>query len=149
MNNVIYIDIKNYESAFNEFNDKYISDSLFNYITGECTKSKNIIIKITNVKENNQERLYEAIRYTFKEKYNNYVKIDKFDDLYRFLLLVLGNLFVILNQIFGIYFLKEIMLVAAWVVIWETIYDFLFKSNDRKNTRKMYKSLFNAIVEFE
>ena len=59
MNNVIYIDIKNYESAFNEFNDKYISDSLFNYITGECTKSKNIIIKITNVKENNQETNYE------------------------------------------------------------------------------------------
>ena len=65
------------------------------------------------------------------------------------MLLVLGNLFVILNQIFGIYFLKEIMLVAAWVVIWETIYDFLFKSNDRKNTRKMYKSLINAIVEFD
>lgn len=116
MNNVIYIDIKDYESAFNEFNDKYISDSLFNYITTEYAKSKNVIIKITGVKDGRQEKLYEAIRYTFKEKYKNYIKLDKFDDWYRFLLLILGVLFVTLNQIFEIYFLKEIMLVAAWVV---------------------------------
>ena len=85
MNNVIYIDIKDYESAFNEFNDKYISDSLFNYITTEYAKSKNVIIKITGVKDGRQEKLYEAIRYTFKEKYKNYIKLDKFDDWYRFL----------------------------------------------------------------
>ena len=149
MNNVIYIDIKEYESAFNEFNDKYISDSLFNYITSEYSKTKNVIIKITGVKEHKQEKLYEAIRYTFKEKYKNYIKLDKFDDWYRFLLLILGILFVTLNQIFEIYFLKEIMLVAAWVVIWETVYDFLFKSNGRKIKSKMYKSLINAIVQFE
>ena len=149
MNNVIYIDIKDYESAFNEFNDKYISDSLFNYITSEYSKTKNVIIKITGVKEGKQEKLYEAIRYTFKEKYKNYIKLDKFDDWYRFLLLILGILFVTLNQIFEIYFLKEIMLVAAWVVIWETVYDFLFKGSGRKIKSKMYKSLINAIVEFE
>ena len=32
MNNVIYIDIKDYESAFNTYNDKYISDELVQYI---------------------------------------------------------------------------------------------------------------------
>ena len=93
--------------------------------------------------------MYEAIRYTFKEKYKNYIRLDKFDDWYRFLLLILGILFVTLNQIFEIYFLKEIMLVAAWVVIWETVYDFLFKGSGRKIKSKMYKSLINAIVEFE
>ena len=41
------------------------------------------------------------------------------------------------------------MLVAAWVVIWETVYDFLFKGSGRKIKSKMYKSLINAIVEFE
>ena len=133
MNNVINIDIKDYESAFNTYNDKYISDELVQYITDEYVKSKNVIIKITGV----------------KEKYKNYIKLDKFDDLYRFLLLILGILFVTLNQIFEIYFLKEIMLVAAWVVIWETVYDFLFKGSGRKIKSKMYKSLINAIVEFE
>ena len=81
--------------------------------------------------------------------YKNYIKLDKFDDWYRFLLLILGVLFVTLNQIFEIYFLKEIMLVAAWVVIWETVYDFLFKGSGRKIKSKMYKSLINAIVEFD
>ena len=149
MNNVISIRIIDYDSAFNEFNDQYISDSLFNYIVNEYVKRKDVIIRISGVKEEKQDKLYEAIKYTFKEKYKNYTKVDKFDDVYRILLLILGIVFVTLNQMFDIYFIKEIMLVAAWVVIWETVYDFLFKGTDRKVKTNMYKSLVNSIVEFE
>lgn len=149
MNNVISVKITNYDSAFNEYNDKYISDSLFNYITSEYVKRRNVIIRITGVKEDKQDKLYEAIKYTFKEKYKQYGEVDKLDDIYRVLLLVLGIFFVTLSQMFDVYFVKEIMMVAAWVVIWETVYDFLFKGTERKVKSNMYKTLVNSIVEFE
>ncbi len=149
MNNVISVKITNYDSAFNEYNDKYISDSLFNYITSEYVKRRNVIIRITGVKEDKQDKLYEAIKYTFKEKYKHYGEVDKLDDIYRVLLLVLGIFFVTLSQMFDVYFVKEIMMVAAWVVIWETVYDFLFKGTERKVKSNMYKTLVNSIVEFE
>ena len=80
-----------------------------------------------------------------KVKYLN--KIDKYDDYFRFLLLLLGIILIIISEIFSA-LLSELFLIAGWVVIWEVVYDILFTGIKRKQKLKIAQKLSTCEISF-
>lgn len=74
-------------------------------------------------------------------------KIDKYDDYFRFLLLLLGIILIIISEIFSA-LLSELFLIAGWVVIWEVVYDILFTGIKRKQKLKIAQKLSTCEISF-
>ena len=74
-------------------------------------------------------------------------KIDKYDDYFRFLLLLLGIILIIISEIFSA-LLSELFLIAGWVVIWEVVYVILFTGIKRKQKLKIAQKLSTCEISF-
>ena len=148
---MINIDINNLEELENDYNKKHINKDLEEYIM-ECAKlmprKEKIELKInSNLNSIEQENAINLIHGYYKEKFKQYHLIDKYDDYFRIILLLLGILLIIISEQFTS-LISELFLIAGWVVVWEIVYDILFTSIKRKRDLKLYKKLATCEIEF-
>lgn len=147
----IKIKLENLEEATNKFNHEVLNDELDNYITSASMHTlhkERIILNINGLSNNNEQKeLITLIHTHYQNKVKQLNKIDKYDDYFRIILLLLGILLIIISEQFTS-FLSELFLIAGWVVVWEIVYDTLFTGIKRKRDLKLYKKLATCEIEF-
>ncbi len=147
----IKIKLENLEDATNKYNSELLNEELDNYITQNCqhihTKER-IEIKINNLtNKEEQEKIKKLIHHHYQNKVLRLNKIDKYDDYFRLILLLLGIILIIISEQFTS-FLSELFLIAGWVVVWEMVYDILFTGIKRKRDLKIVKKLATCEISF-
>lgn len=147
----IKITLENLDNAVSQFNNEVLNDELDRYITNarlHALHKERIILNVnglSNSKE--QEQLIKIIHTHYQNKVKQLNKIEKYDDYFRIILILLGILLIIISEQFTS-FLSELFLIAGWVVVWEVVYDILFTSIKRKRDLKLYKKLATCEIEF-
>lgn len=146
----INIKLETLEDATNKFNNNVLNEELDSYITNASlhTHKERIILNVDGLLNNkDQEQLVKLIHTHYQNKVKQLNKIDKYDDYFRFILLLLGILLIIISEQFTS-LLSELFLIAGWVVVWEIVYDILFTGTKRKRDLKLYKKLATCEIEF-
>ncbi len=146
----INIKLETLEDATNKFNNNVLNEELDSYITNASlhTHKERIILNVDGLLNNkDQEQLVKLIHTHYQNKVKQLNKIDKYDDYFRFILLLLGILLIIISEQFTS-LLSELFLIAGWVVVWEIVYDILFTGARRKRDLKLYKKLATCETEF-
>ena len=147
----INIKLKNIEDATNPFNESLLNEELDNYIVNNCkhiSSKENIILNVNNLsKKEEQEQLLTLIHHHYQNKVKQLNKIDKYDDYFRLILLLLGIILIIISEQF-ISLLSELFLIAGWVVVWEVVYDILFTGIKRKRDLKLCQKLSTCKINF-
>lgn len=149
----IKIELNNINDALNTFNKDIISQDLDEYIVSSCEhkffRKKSISLEFIGIKDSKDKDLLENIIHShYKNKYSFYTKVDKFDDYYRIVLLILGIVAILLSENF-VSFLSELFLIAGWVVIWEIVYDVIFNEIKRRRKENIYKKLAKSQIIFK
>ena len=147
----ILINLQDSRLAFNEFNHTLLNNSLNEYLFNEAKKSiykEDILLIISNINDLEKQKEIRALIINFyQNKVKEFKKIDKFDNYFHLILLLLGVLLIIISEQFTL-FLSELFLIAGWVVIWEMTYDILFTSIRRKKHLNIYKKLAKCTINF-
>lgn len=158
MENVIEVNIKNYEHVLEEFSTNILSQSLADFIFNQYLVfplGKKITIKFKSeepLTEEEQKSLVYMIRsyYGFElKKLHFYMK----DNLFRqTLLFLIGTIIIMFANFSGLNdsnTIKEILIIIGWVFVSECILNFVFNDSKRKFKMKKYKALTEAKIEFE
>lgn len=148
----INIELKNLESALNEFNKDILSDNLDNYLiyslNNEKLINKNIQLNIKGINNKEEQIHLTKVIYNHYQKKNNFFnKIDNVDNIVRFILGIIGAIIILISHEFD-FLLSELFLIAGWVIIWEIVYDILFNEIKRKRKKKIYDLLANSKINF-
>lgn len=148
----INITIENHNDIYNKFNDEFLNDELDNFLL-DSSKSIRPKEKIAiNIKgkftKEEEDKIKKVINNHYNHKYGHLKQIDKYDDIYRLILLIIGILLIIISENL-ISFISELFLIAGWVVIWEMVYDIIFNQLKRTKNKNHYQKLAQAQINFE
>ena len=147
----VNIKLKSIEDATNPFNESLLNEELDNYIVNNCkhiSSKEKITLNVNNLsKKEEQEQLLALIHHHYLNKVKQLNKIDKYDDYFRLVLILLGIILIIISEQFTS-LLSELFLIAGWVVVWEVVYDILFTGIKRKRDLKLCKKLSTCKINF-
>lgn len=148
---MIKIELMSFMDAFNDFDSDDISDALEKYILekAKMEHTKKITIKINgNYTMDEKKRLEDAIHTHYKIKNNYLNKVDRYDDIYRLVFMIIGAVLIYISSYYT-NFIGELFLIIGWVAVWEVTYDLLFKSIKRKTENSISKKLSKCKIIFE
>lgn len=148
MKQVIKIDLNKKEDVFEKYSNEIIDDELTNYIVDSCIL----------VNENNQIELvinnhigesYKDLIISSLQKEYNKGLISHFKDNTRQLVyLMIGVLLLFISSLIERTILKEIILIGAWVLIWEMMETVMFSyTNSRRRRNTIKKIIDGTIIE--
>ena len=146
MERIIEVDIYNENDFLELYNKKVVSLNLIDYIIERVKGhlSDNLVIQINKkVKLNCKELLIEG----FKREYERDIKIHYHDSYLQFVYFFIGLFMLFLSRLVSAtsYF-DEILLIGAWVLIWETISIELFKDSSNRKRRQILKRLMTIEI---
>ena len=144
---VIKISIENKSDLYERYSNN-LSKDLINYLIKE-TKYVTDDIKImitTKIKVDNLERF---IKEGLINAHNNYKKIDKIIDNKQLIFFIIGLVFLVMSTLTKHSIIKEVILIAGWVAIWDSIDMSFNDSNELKLNRKVIKKILNSDIEIK
>lgn len=150
MEKVIEIDLINKEEFFEKYNHNEVSRDLINYIVKQTfinRKTKKIQIVINNkCKIDNTVNLLRA---GIKKEYEFSHKQLKYNNLVQLIFIIFGVFCLFLATLLrNSVILNEIVIIGAWVLLWETIDLELFSDTKQRGRRKILKKILKSeIVE--
>lgn len=141
MKNII-LKIKSIDDLYEKYNNN-ISKDLFKYLINECRYVKDdvkvIIYNQTNIK--NVDRL---IKDGLNEYLNECKKIDNEYNKKQILFFIIGLIFIMISTLVTYKIINEVIIIAAWVVIWEVV-DISFNLDVQSSYgKKIIKKLINS-----
>lgn len=156
MRNRIDVYLNEKESYMNQFHNERISPELSNYILEEC---KNISLK-DNFKiqiyskepfsKEEQIHLVDMIRQNYGVDIQELNLIAEKSKLMSLSCILMGIFILFLYILIDIVpVLSEIVLIIAWVLIWEGVYNLLFDSIKNRIQIKRLKKLTKCKIIFE
>lgn len=146
---VIEIDITNKEDLYEKYNKKVVSKDLINYMVEsiphfkKSDKLKIVINNSTNEKINCTKLIKDGLNNEYNKSLLKYHKTNIVQLIY----LIIGIIALILSTLVNVTIFKEIILIGAWVLIWEMIELELFSDTQEKKKRIILKKLLDS--EFE
>lgn len=141
----------------NKFNEKNLSSELSNYIYEECQGTpitndiKLIIFSNPSFSEEEQKDFYEKVHKNYgvmvKEEElmlenSNYMKW-----IFFFVGVILVALAYLLQSVQD-FILSEVILIVAWLSIWEAASGFFFENNKKRVKIRRLKKLSSCEIEF-
>ena len=155
--NIIEVDIKSKDIAFNIFNENQISNEMGNYIFKNSKKSginSKLIINIDNkvkFNEDEQERIVDAIREYFGLLIREKMSYTRFNNIKKIILIFIGVILLLISNSarnnFG-FLIPEIVSVAGCVAIWEVAHIILFEDTKNKFEIKKLRQLTSCEINF-
>lgn len=150
MKKVIEIDLINKEDFFEKYNHKEVSRDLLNYIVKQTIinrKFKKFQIIINNKCE--IDNVINLLRIGIENEYNFSNKQLKYNNIVQLIFVILGVLSLFLATLLkDNIILNEIVVIGAWVLIWESIDLELFSDTKQRGRRKILKKILKSeIVE--
>lgn len=146
---VIEIDITNKEDLYEKYNKKVVSKDLINYMIesiphfNKSDKLKIVINNSTSEKINCTKLIKDGLNNEYNKSLLKYHKTNIVQLIY----LIIGIIALILSTLVNVTIFKEIILIGAWVLIWEMIELELFSDTQEKKKRIILKKLLDS--EFE
>lgn len=144
------IEISQLKAIENQFNKEELSEEFANYLINKSKLQNENILKITisgPLKTEEKKEIEKRIHNHFNILYQKWNNIDKYDNYFRLLLLILGIILILISeQLLSVF--RELFLIAGWVVVWEIIYDELFSQIKRKRTKNIYKRLATCEINY-
>ncbi len=149
MENILEIDINSKEDLFEKYNDKKISKELIKYMV-DCVSEFKMNDKLKVVINNNlkdkifvselikKELDFEMDRNEYKFIYNNRKQIIYF---------ILGVCALVLSTFIEIEILEEIILIGAWVVLWDMVELEIDDDINYKKKKRILKKILNSDFE--
>lgn len=143
MKKVIEIDLINKEDFFEKYNHNEVSRDLINYIVKQTIinrKFKNLQIIINNKCEINN--VVNLLRIGIQNEYNFSNKQLKYNNIVQLIFVILGVFSLFLATLLkDSIILNEIVIIGAWVLIWESIDLELFSDTKQRGRRKILKRI--------
>ena len=140
---VIEIDITNKEDLYEKYNKKVVSKDLINYMIesiphfNKSDKLKIVINNSTSEKINCTKLIKDGLNNEYNKSLLKYHKTNIVQLIY----LIIGIIALILSTLVNVTIFKEIILIGAWVLIWEMIELELFSDTQEKKKRIILKNL--------
>ena len=145
MEKIIEIDIAYEQDLCEKYNTKIVSNDLINYIINSIhhvKKSEKIKIIINNLTE--RQDCIILIKEVLKREYGkSYITYHK-NNLIQIIYFLIGVIALILYSIIKYTIFKEIVLIGAWVLIWEMVELEIFSDVKEKKKRIILKKLLDS-----
>lgn len=148
----IEIFIEKEENLVETYNKNLVSSTLIEYILN----------KIEHVKKNEEISIHlyvteetrgcsSIIRKGLEEEYQKNIKNHSIINIKQFILLLIGLFMLLISTLIGdMSILNEIVLIGAWVPIWEAVeLELLTDTNEKKKRIQLKKVLTGEIIEIE
>lgn len=141
MKNII-LKIKNTDDFYEKYSNK-VSRDIFKYLIDECRYIKgNVKVIIHN------QTSIKNIDKLIKDGLNEYLKeCKRMDNEYnkkQILFFIVGLIFIMISTLVTYKIINEVIIIAAWVVIWEVV-DISFNLDVQSNySKKIIKKLINS-----
>ncbi len=141
----ITVDLKREEDLYSKYNNN-VSRDLIDYLISEARYTKgDIKVTInTNFDISNIDLLIKA---GLQKMSNETRKIDIIHDMKQVMFLMIGVLFLIISSFIFYDVIKEIIVIAGWVAIWEVVDISLNVDSKTRASRKIIKRLMNSKIE--
>lgn len=148
MKKIIEIDLINKEDFFEKYNHNEVSRDLINYIVKQTLikrKDKNLQIIINNKCE--IDNVVNLLREGIEKEYEFSHKKLKYNNLFQLIFIILGTFALFLATLLkDNIILNEIIIIGAWVLIWESIDLELFSETKQRGRRKILKRILKSEI---
>ena len=146
MEKIIEIDLLNKEDFFEKYNHNEVSKDLINYLIKQTfinRKSKNIKIVINSKCE--IENISNILKDSIQKEYELSYKHLKYNNIVQLIFIILGVFALFIATLLkDSIILNEIVVIGAWVLLWETIDLELFSDTEERRKRKLLKKLLTC-----
>lgn len=143
MEKIIEIDLLNKEDFFEKYNHNEVSKDLINYLIKQTfinRKSKNIKIVINSKCE--IENISNILKDSIQKEYEFSYKHLKYNNIVQLIFIIFGVFALFIATLLkDSIILNEIVVIGAWVLLWETINLELFSDTEERRKRKLLKKL--------
>jgi len=144
MKNII-VNLKYEKDLYEKYNDD-VSKDLIDYLIKQSRNTKNDI-KITVNTSLKIENIEDVIRKGLKNTYNETTKFDEIYDNKQLSFFIMGIIFLFLATFVKYEFIKEIIIILGWFVIWEGVDITLNLDTKLRRNRKILKKLIKSKIE--
>ncbi len=148
MEKIIEIDITDKYDLVEKYNEKQVSNELIEYIINEAMYyNKKEVIKIEiNKKFQASRSCKNLIIDGLKREYDESLRKHRRIDIRQYIFLIWGIVTLFLSTQFENEMVKELLLIATWVPIWEMIDLEIFSDHDERKRRKVLKKLLKSEI---
>lgn len=135
--------IKDENSLYEAFSNS-LSQALIDYLIQEAMIKNDIVIEVnTKLKIPNLEEIfYKGIN----EYYTKLVLKDKIYDVKQIVFILLGIIFLITSTLLNNDLLRELLIIAGWVAIWDVIDYYLNKNMEYRRVKRVLQKLMKAKI---
>lgn len=148
MEKIIEIDLLNKEDFFEKYNHNEVSKDLINYLIKQTfinRKSKNIKIVINSKCE--IENISNILKDSIQKEYELSYKHLKYNNIVQLIFIIFGVFALFIATLLkDSIILNEIVVIGAWVLLWETINLELFSDTEERRKRKLLKRLLTCEI---
>ena len=140
MKNII-VKLKNEEDLYDKYSDN-VSKDLIDYLINEARYTKGdikVTLDISNIDSLIKDGLLKMS--------NETRKLDIIHDMKQVMFLVIGVICLITSSFVFYNVIKEIIVIAGWVTIWEVVDISLNADSKTRASRKIIKRLMNSKME--
>lgn len=157
-NDKIIITIQDKEDFFDKFNSFKLSEELGTYLYNQSLKfplkrGMKIYIKYNfNLTDEEKENIKMLVNDYFKNNLKEIEHYYKFNNLKKFILFILGIIFIFISNIWEVnndFLISEVFLIVGWVAIWEVVDNVLLTETKRKYKYKHLKKILKSEIVFE
>ncbi len=141
----ILVNLKSESDLYEKYSDN-ISNELINYLIKESKYTKNDVKIVINTKLN-IKNLDSLIKNALIKTYEETRKVDRIHNVKQILFFILGIVFLIFSTFVLFDLVKEIVIIAGWVAIWEVVDISLNVDSELKINRKLIKKLIECRIE--
>ncbi len=144
MKNII-VKLKNEEDLYDKYSDN-VSKDLIDYLINEARYTKGDI-KVTINTPLDISNIDSLIKDGLLKMSNETRKLDIIHDMKQVMFLVIGVICLITSSFVFYNVIKEIIVIAGWVTIWEVVDISLNADSKTRASRKIIKRLMNSKME--
>ncbi len=149
MEKIIEIDITDKYELVQKYNDKNVSKELIEYIIDEAMYigKKDTIKIVVSKKFQTSKSCKSLIIEGLRREYDESLRLHHLIDIKQYFFLVWGIIALFISsKISDENILKEILLLAGWVPLWEMIDLEIFSDHDERKKRKVLKKLLSSEI---
>ena len=141
----ITVNLKKEEDLYDKYSDN-VSRDLLDYLINEARYTKGDI-KITINTTLDIKNIESLIKDGLLKISNETRKLDMIHDMKQVMFLMIGVVFLIISSFIFYNVIKEIIVIAGWVAIWEVVDISLNVDSKSRANIKLIKRLMNSKIE--
>lgn len=146
MKQVIKIDLNKKEDVFEKYSNEIVDDELTNYIIDSCilvNKNDQIELIINNyIGESYKDLIISSLQKEYDKGLISHFK----DNTRQLINLMIGVLLLSISSLIEKTILKEIIIIGAWVLIWEMMETVMFSYTNSRRRRNTIKRIIDGNI---